>query len=62
MVANWSKFSNGKFVLSPTLDIAKDFELNNPNYEVIAAVNGDFFMPKMELLIMLVLMYYLAIE
>ncbi len=43
LVANWSKFSNGKFVLSPTLDIAKDFELNNPDYEVIAAVNGDFF-------------------
>ncbi|MGI6782267.1 MAG: immunoglobulin-like domain-containing protein [Acholeplasmataceae bacterium] len=44
MVANWSKFnSDGKYVLSSTLNIAKDFELNNPDYEVIAAVNGDFF-------------------
>ncbi|MGI6360550.1 MAG: immunoglobulin-like domain-containing protein [Acholeplasmatales bacterium] len=43
LVASWSKFSNGKYVLSPTLDIAKDFELNNPNYEVIAAINGDYF-------------------
>ncbi len=43
LVASWCKFTNGKYVLSPTLDIAKDFELNNPNYEVIAAINGDFF-------------------
>jgi methionine-rich copper-binding protein CopC len=44
LVANWSKFNNdGKYVLSSTLNIAKDFELNNLNYEVIAAVNGDFF-------------------
>jgi len=43
LTVSWSKFNNGKYTLSNTLDIAKDFELNNPNYEVIAAVNGDFF-------------------
>lgn len=43
-VASWSKFnSNGTYTTSHTLDIAKDFESKNPNYEVIAAVNGDFF-------------------
>ncbi|VEU82190.1 phosphodiester glycosidase family protein [Acholeplasma hippikon] len=25
------------------IDIAKDFEAKNPNYEVVAAVNGDYF-------------------
>src|SRR5690554_5827101 len=43
-VASWSKFnSNGTYTTSHTLDIAKDFESKNPNYEVISAVNGDFF-------------------
>lgn len=43
LVASWSKFSSGNYTRATTLDIAKDFELNHPNYEVIAAVNGDFF-------------------
>ena len=29
--------------LKTTLDIAKDFEKANPDYQVLAAVNGDFF-------------------
>jgi hypothetical protein len=29
--------------LKTTLDIAKDFEKANPDYQVLAAINGDFF-------------------
>ncbi|VEU79789.1 phosphodiester glycosidase family protein [Haploplasma axanthum] len=43
-VVTWSKFSNGKYVKADTLEIANDFESNNSNYEVIAGVNGDYFL------------------
>src|SRR5690554_309389 len=42
-VVNWSKLNNNRVVLSNVLDIAKDFELNNPSYEVVGGVNGDYF-------------------
>lgn len=32
--------------LKTVLEIAKDFEKENPDYEVIAAINGDFFNTK----------------
>ncbi len=43
-IANWSKFSStGKLTLATVKDIAIDFELKNPGYKVLAAVNGDYF-------------------
>ena len=34
---------NLAYGLKTTLDIAKDFEKANPDYQVLAAINGDFF-------------------
>ena len=34
---------NLSYGLKTTLDIAKDFEKANPDYQVLAAINGDFF-------------------
>lgn len=34
---------NMAYGLKTTLDIAKDFEKANPDYQVLAAINGDFF-------------------
>lgn len=45
-VVNWSKFYNGNYMKDTTLEIAKDFELKNPKYEVIAGVNGDYFIDE----------------
>lgn len=42
-VVSWSKFTGGKVSLATTIDIAKDFESVNPNFEVVAGVNGDYF-------------------
>lgn len=42
-VVNWAKKDYGIFTRAGTLDIAKNFELHNPEFEVIAGVNGDFF-------------------
>ena len=42
-LVNWSKTAKGKIVMSDILQIATDFELKNPNFKVIAGVNGDFF-------------------
>lgn len=42
-VVYWSKFNNGSKVNASTLEIAKDFENLNNQYEVIAGVNGDYY-------------------
>src|SRR5690554_643178 len=43
-VAVWSKINaQGKTSGATVMDIAKDFETKNPDYEVYAAVNGDYF-------------------
>lgn len=42
-VVNWSKITNNKVNLTNVINIAKDFEFNNPQYEVIGGVNGDYF-------------------
>lgn len=42
-VVNWSYLNNGKYSLHNTLEIAKNFEIHNPGFEVIAGVNGDYF-------------------
>lgn len=40
----WSYRDNtGVLKNKNVIDIAKDFEAKNPNYEVVAAVNGDYF-------------------
>jgi len=43
-MAVWSKIGANKKIIGATvLEIAQDFENKNPNYEVLAAVNGDYF-------------------
>lgn len=43
-MTTWSYFdSTGKLVNKDVLALARDFNLKNPDYEVIAGVNGDYF-------------------
>jgi exopolysaccharide biosynthesis protein len=39
----WSVLGNGSIVRADVLTIARDYEENHPGYEVIAAINGDYF-------------------
>lgn len=43
-LTTWSYLdNNGNLVNRDVLSLARDFNLKNPNYEVIAGVNGDYF-------------------
>lgn len=42
-IVTWAKISNSRWNMAPVRTIAEDYELNNPGYKVIAAINGDFF-------------------
>lgn len=43
-LTTWSFFApDGSLVNKDVRALARDFELNNPGYEVIAGVNGDYF-------------------
>lgn len=43
-LTTWSYFdNNGNLVNRDVLSLARDFNLKNPDYEVIAGVNGDYF-------------------
>lgn len=43
-LTTWSYFApNGSLVNKDVLALARDFEAKNPNYEVMAGVNGDYF-------------------
>ncbi|MCU0104266.1 phosphodiester glycosidase family protein [Acholeplasma vituli] len=43
-MTTWSYFNeSGKLVNKDVLSLARDFNLKNPDYEVIAGVNGDYF-------------------
>lgn len=42
-VVPWSKMSQGVWNLATIKATAADFETRNPDYKVIAAINGDFF-------------------
>ena len=43
-LTTWSYFNGeGNLVNRDVLSLARDFNLKNPNYEVIAGVNGDYF-------------------
>lgn len=44
LMTTWSFFApNGSLVNKDVLALARDFETKNPNYEVIAGINGDYF-------------------
>jgi hypothetical protein len=44
LMTTWSYFDGaGNLVNKDVLNLARDFNLKNPNYEVIAGVNGDYF-------------------
>lgn len=44
LMTTWSYFdTNGNLVNKDVLSLARDFNLKNPDYEVIAGVNGDYF-------------------
>lgn len=42
-VATWSAFVNGRYQRETVLEIAKNFNSFYPEFEVLAAVNGDYF-------------------
>ncbi len=42
-IVNWVKHSNYGWARGTVKEMARDFEVNNPGWIVIAAVNGDFF-------------------
>lgn len=42
-IVTWAKISSSRWNMAPVRTIAEDYELNNPGYKVIAAINGDFF-------------------
>lgn len=44
LMTSWSYFDGlGNLVNKDVLSLARDFNIKNPNYEVIAGVNGDYF-------------------
>ena len=42
-IITWSKITGDSIVGVNLIDLATDFELNNPGYEVLAGINGDYF-------------------
>jgi len=42
-IVNWTYILNGGWTKQTVKSLAKNFELHNPGWKVIAAVNGDFF-------------------
>ena len=42
-IVPWSKMSQANWNLAKVKDMAANYELLNPGYSVIAAINGDFF-------------------
>lgn len=43
MIVPWQMVSGGQWQLQTVINIAKDFELHNPEYKVIGGINGSFF-------------------
>jgi exopolysaccharide biosynthesis protein len=42
-IVTWAKTNSNKIVGGNLISIAEDYELNNPEYEVLAAINGDYY-------------------
>ncbi len=42
-IVNWTYMTNDGWTLQTVRNLAKNFELHNPGWKVVAAVNGDFF-------------------
>jgi len=42
-IVTWSKLGDNSIIKSNMIEIAQDFEENNPGYEVLAGVNGDYY-------------------
>lgn len=42
-IVSWSKLGDKQITKANMIDIARDFELHNPGYEVLAGINGDYY-------------------
>lgn len=42
-IVSWTLSTGSSWTMSPVRTMAKDYELKNPGYRVIGAINGDFF-------------------
>jgi exopolysaccharide biosynthesis protein len=42
-IVTWAKTNKSKIIGGNLISIAEDYELNNPEYEVLAAINGDYY-------------------
>lgn len=45
-IAVWTRLSGNIVVGSNLIELARDYELNHPGYEVLAGINGDYFNPS----------------
>jgi exopolysaccharide biosynthesis protein len=42
-IVTWAKTNSSRIIGGNLISIAEDYELNNPEYEVLAAINGDYY-------------------
>ena len=57
-IVTWSNLSPTRWSLSPVRAMANNYEVNNPGYKVIAAINGDNNFITVTFLILVVMNHY----